>query len=177
MITDPQVLAPVVSLIGLLFFIWAIRHPRTETILGPTADYWELIRRYGLPILGKRLPDTIYTTGNVSEAQFVVRTDLDPEQVEEYLWNSGAKRMPLAAYKSLPDGRESVGSWAYRDSLLADEQLHITLFEAEEGTGIYAHAEPSAINPLTAYRHFASDHVDAKGGVEQARKKLPSELF
>ena len=174
---DPKVLAPVVSLIGLLAFIWAIRHPRTRLILGPPADFWELIRRYGLPLLGKRLSDRIYTTGNVDESQFVVRTDKEPERVEELLWGAGFRRMPLAAFKSLPDGRQSVGSWAYRETLLSDEQLHITLFKAENGAGIYAHSEPNALSPFTAYAHFASDEVDARGGVEQARKQLPSELF
>jgi hypothetical protein len=174
--TDPKVLAPVVSLIGLLAFVWAIRHPRTKLILGPPADFWELIRRYGLPLLGKRLPDRIYTTGNVTESQFVVRTDKSPEQVEEVLWANGYKRMPLAAFKSLPDGRKSVGSWAYRDGPLSDKQLHITLFEAENGTGVYAHLEPSAINPLTAYAHFASDEVDARAGVEAAQKQLIDDL-
>jgi len=176
-ITDPRVLAPVVSLIGLLAFIWAIRHPRTRLILGPPADFWELIRRYGLPVLGKRLPDRIYTTGNVTEEQFVVLSKKGSERVEEELWNAGFRRMPLAAFKSLPDGRKSVGSWAYRDSLLSETQLHITLFDAENGTGIYAHAEPSAINPFTAYAHFASNEVDAKGGVEQAKDRLPESLF
>jgi hypothetical protein len=85
--------------------------------------------------------------------------------------------MPLAALKRLPDGNTEVGSWAFRKTLTADTQLHITLFEVREEVAIYAHLEPSAINPLTAYKHFASAHVDAKGGVEQAREKLPSELF
>ncbi|OTF01862.1 hypothetical protein [Halorubrum sp. SD683] len=102
--------------------------------------------------------------------------DTPPEEVEQILWESDARRMPLAALKRLPmpyAGLVERGSWAWRDGLLVDQQVHVMLFAAGGGqTLVAAHQEANALNPLVAMDHYRGRGYDVPGGERAVRKRL-----
>ncbi len=72
-----------------------------------------------------------YASYELTDRELVGLIDAPPEEVEQLLWDAGAVRQPLAALKTLPDGRKEVGSWAFRDGLLAETQTHVILFDGD----------------------------------------------
>ena len=116
---------------------------------GPRADWIEAIRLYSLPALDPVLERYFGGSGaayQLDDDEFVASVDVDPEVVEERLWELDARRNLLAAAKTVSDGRREIGSWAYRGPPLPDEyQIHVMLFlNGEGGTDIYAHREHSS---------------------------------
>lgn len=176
--TDPApIVASLVSLVAVVLFARALQGPRTRRLLGPAADWWETLRRVGLPLLDRvarrRLPGDHYAAYELREREIVGVIDRPPEAVEQLLWDAGARRMPLAALKSLPDGRVEVGSWAFRESLLARHQTHPILFPAGEGrTLVAAHREANALNPWTAWDHYRGVGLSAEAGERVVRERL-----
>lgn len=142
---------------------------------GPAADYWEGLRRVLLPPLNRLLRDRElgYAAYVLQWEEYVGTLAKDPEAVEQLLWENGFVRNPLAAYKTLPDGTGEVGSWVYRESLLSRTQVHVVLFATENGTAVFAHKEPSAVNPLTAFRHYLGGASDAEAGAAFVLESLP----
>lgn len=137
--------------------------------LGPNADWLERLRASVLPPLDAVLerkfggPGSAYRLGPGEHAAAV---SVSPEVVEERLWELGLRRNPLAASKTVADGRREVGSWAYRGELVADRrQIHIILFQrADGGTDIYAHREfSSAIKWLYRDRSVLRRHYRGVG--------------
>lgn len=172
-----SIAAPLVATAALLATLWAIRQPRSRALLGPAADFWEYVRRGLLPLLDRmlrrRAPGQHYAAYQLSMDEVVGTIDATPEEIEQLLWDAGFRRMPLAALKSLPDGRVERGSWTYRDSLLADRQLHVMLFATAEGqTLVAAHAEANALNPMVAMDHYRGRGYDVPAGERQVRKRL-----
>ncbi|WP_049979352.1 hypothetical protein [Halolamina rubra] len=175
--TPISVVAPLVATAALLGVAWALRQPRSGRLLGPAADFWEYGRRLLLPLLDRLLrrhaPGQHYAAYQLSLDEVVGTIDATPEAVEQLLWESGAKRMPLAALKTLPDGRVERGSWAYRDSLLASKQIHVMLFSAGEGrTLVAAHEEANALNPAVAMDHYRGRGYDVPAGERAVRERL-----
>jgi len=171
------IVASLVSLVALLLFVRALQGSRTRRLLGPTADWWETLRRGLLPLLDRvgrhRLPGDHYASYELPEREIVGVIDASPEEVETMLWDAGAKRMPLAALKELPDGRVEVGSWAFRDSPLARRQVHVMLFATSDGrTLVAAHEEASALNPWTAWDHYRGVGLSAQEGDRKVREWL-----
>lgn len=170
---DPiPIAAGIVSTVALLWFIWALRQPRNTRYVGPAADYWETLRSVALPLLDRHMPGVKwqYTLHN---REYVGRIDAPPEQVETLLWEHGFTRMPLAAFKQLSDGTGESGSWAFRESLTAPEQLHVMLFADQDGTAVYAHMEANALSPFTALAHYRGVGYDPQAGADMLRDKLP----
>lgn len=170
---DPIPIATaVVSTVALLAFVWALRQPRSRRYLGPAADYWETLRSLLLPLLDRRVP-RIKWAYTLHEREYVGRINAPPEEVEQLLWTHGAKRMPLAAFKTLSDGTTEVGSWAFRDSLTAEMQTHVILFPDQDGTAIYAHMEANALSPFDALAHYRGIGYDPEQGEKALRLHLP----
>lgn len=173
-----QLAAPLVATTGLLLTLWALKQPRTRTLLGPAADGWEYARRLVLPLLnrlaGRHLEGRHYASYELTEQEIVGVIDAPVEEVEQILWDAGAVRQPLAALKTLPDGRVERGSWAFRDSLLASKQTHVVLFagDALGETLVAAHREASPINPLTALDHYRGVGLDVDAGERDLRRRL-----
>lgn len=178
--TITPIAASLVSLAALLAFAWAARGPRSRRWLGPAADGWESLRGAVLPtldrLLRRRAPGQHYAAYTLSLDEIVGVIDAPPEEVEQLLWDAGFRRMPLAAYKTLPmpyAGRGEVGSWAYRDGLLASRQTHVMLFRAAEGrTMVAAHEEANALNPWTALEHYRGRGYDVPAGERAVRERL-----
>jgi len=177
--------ASLVATAALLVFLWAARGPRERALLGPAADGWELLRGAVLPaldrLLRRRAPGKLYAAYTLSLTELVGMIDASPEEVEQMLWEAGFRRMPLAAYKTLPipyAGRGEVGSWAYRDGLLASRQVHVMLFAAGEGrTLVAAHEEANALNPFTALEHYRGGGYSPSRGQKQVQTLLPDEVW
>jgi len=179
-ITPVEIAAPLVATTALLLFARALRRPRTRRLLGPAADWWETIRGIVLPLLDRlarrRLPGQHYAAYTLSLDEVVGVIDAPPEEVEQILWERGARRMPLAALKRLPmpyAGSVEVGSWAWRDGLLADQQVHVMLFAAGEGrTLVAAHEEANALSPFRALDHYRGRGYDVPAGEREVRRRL-----
>lgn len=175
-LTALEVAAPLMSLVSLLAFVRALQGPRTREWLGPTADFWELLRRLGLPLLehvATRVPvEGIYVSYELDFKEVVGTIDADPERVEELLWDAGFTRQPLAALKTLPTGETEVGSWAFRDHPLAPTQIHVVLFAKDGRTVLAAHEEYSPLNPWYALAHYQGQGYDAAAGARAVRRRL-----
>ena len=80
-------------------------------------------------------------------------------------------REPISSLKCHRDGRLSAGSWVRRTSILADDQLHVTLFlRDKEAIDVCAHWERSWItHPVEHYRAIG---WDTEEGVRRMRSLL-----
>lgn len=181
-ITPVEIAAPLVATAALLATLWALQQPRTRTLLGPAADGWEILRRLVWPLLDRvarrRLDGGHYAAYELGAKEVVGVIDAPPEEVEQLFWDAGAVRQPLAALKTLPDGRVERGSWAFRSSLLARKQTHVMLFQAPEGrTLVAAHQEANALNPLVAMDHYRGVGMDVNAGEREVRRRLDKEVW
>ena len=165
------ILAAVVAAVALLAYYYA-----PGWVFGADARLWNPIRRLLVPVVDQLLDehggDLDYASYELDNSEHAARVEADVVAVGDALADAGYKRMPLAALKTLPDGRVEAASWARRSSLLARRQTHVILFEADNGVDIYAHEEPNALNPLTAWRHYRGVGYDPAAGVATVRAWL-----
>lgn len=154
----PEDLFPILA--GLVALAGAYAYLRLgREAYGPEADWWEIARRAILPQLNRlaRRNGWGYAAYQLSKDEYLGRIEEDPETFEKRLYEMGAARMPLAAYKYAPgpDRLGEVGSWAWRPWLFSRRQVHLILFPAEDGgTMVFGHEEANAYNPLTAAQHY-----------------------
>ncbi|MFC6767339.1 hypothetical protein [Natrinema soli] len=113
-----------------------------------------------------------YAVSHTTADEYVLTAHCSEEAIEDVLEQVGFSRNPIAALKVRTDGNTSEGSWVWRPSLVADEQLHIVLhdLENESGVDVYAHWECSWIRH--PYRHYLARGYDAEKGVALARHWL-----
>ncbi|GAB3672806.1 hypothetical protein [Halopiger thermotolerans] len=137
-----------------------------------SVDRLTALRRRVCPVLHEiagRFGGYVQCTMHSAEYVGTVERTLDRYRTD--LREMGFRPEPIAALKCHRDGRKSAGSWVFRRSLFADEQLHVTLFRA--GTNAietYAHWEYSWIrHPIDHYRVLVWDTVR---GVETMRSLL-----
>ena len=140
--------------------------------MGHLHDFWEGLRARTLPWLHRWLAVVgAYAEGEVAESSYALTAELDAEALERKLHRLGFVRNPLAAFERRPGGHE-VGSWARRESLLADRQLHVLLFAGPTGaeTDVYAHEEASWITRPVA--HYHKEAIDVIAGVREVRRRF-----
>ena len=148
--------------------------PPFRWTMGPRSRWWEPLRR-GASHLTGRFVDGRAVPREIAGGEYAGTLALPPEEAECLLWTVGFRRNPLARLKTR-DGRPELGSWVYRASPLADRQLHLMLFPGPDGTtDIYAHEEPSSVNPVVGTDHFDGARQNVARGVERARERLPLE--
>lgn len=165
--------APVVAAVFLGITYYQAQRGRR----GPEAEFWEFVRGTAIPLLDRvgRALDIGYAAYTVGYHEYAGTLSMSPEAAESFLYEHGFRRNPLSAYKTLPDGREEQGSWVWRESLIAKKQLHVITFERRNGeTDCYAHWEYSAINPLTALKHYRGVDYSPKKGERLLERKLPA---
>ena len=138
---------------------------------GPQARWWEPLRRGISRGLG-RLYDERAGPREITAGEYAGRLSMSLEEAERLLWTWGFVRSPLSRLKTR-DGDPEVGSWVYRDAPLARRQLHLMLFDGREGIEVYAHEEPSSVNPFVGAAHFDGAGQRVALGVELARERLP----
>lgn len=116
-----------------------------------------------------------YAVTQTTEDEYVATARETQESLEARLSELGFERTPIASLKVRFDGNVSDGSWVYRDSKLADRQLHVVLHELadQHGVDVYAHVEDSWIrHPLA---HLRKKSYSAHGGVSSVRSLLDRE--
>jgi hypothetical protein len=150
--------------------------------LGPDANWWGPLRRTVVPKLDRFLADKgMYAENSADEDEFVGTAARDPEGVEAALYEQGYLWNFAAGLKTGPNGRTEYSSWARRqvqrprlralldgleripalgvpieilESILAYRQVHVTLFDGDGVTHVFAHEEPNAINPMVYVAHY-----------------------
>lgn len=131
-------------------------------------DWIEDLRRL-VPVVGDVYPE--------QHVRSLPKTTV--EEFEKELEEAGFRRNWLAYYKRFDapvskhnlGSDKSAGSWTLKDGLLADYQLHITLFpHIEGGVAVYAHLEYNALkHPL---KHLQEERFSPKHGRRLAREVL-----
>ncbi|MEA1932583.1 MAG: hypothetical protein U9O06_13700 [Euryarchaeota archaeon] len=163
--------APVVATFGLVL-LYGVLQP---THRGPAATFWNRGRAAVLPGLD-RLATRLgvgYAAYELKPREYAGRIDAPVEDVDRLLAAHGFERMPLSAWKTLPDGRSEAGSWARRDGVLADRQLHVMLFRTEDGaTDVYAHDEFNAFHPRYAAEHYHGIDYRPQTGCQQLQELI-----
>lgn len=141
---------------------------------GPAAAWWEPLRRAVSRALGRHLDERLGPRP-ISEGEYAGSLPESLATAEARLWAAGFVRNPFARLKTR-EGAAEHASWVYRDGPLARRQLHLMLFPGPDGTtDVYAHAEPSSVNPLLAGAHLNGVGQNVREGVERARARLPLE--
>lgn len=135
---------------------------------GPEGRWWERLRQ-----IGSRLFGFVNEDGgprSITDGEYAGSLDCDITAAERLLYSKGFIRNPMARLKTR-DGQPEDGSWVYRESPLAPRQLHLMLFENDDGTtDVYAHEELSSVHPLCGPAHFRGDGQSVRAGVERARE-------
>lgn len=136
------------------------------------ADTYNSIRRRVLPGLHSVLDVLVggYALSDTPPEEYVATLDCSQSEAEELLASVGFSRNVFASLKVRVDGNVSDGSWVYRESLLTDYQLHVTIHRAETGIQTYAHWEYSSIRH--PYRHYLAREYSAETGVRMMRSVL-----
>ena len=168
--------APIVAVAGFVL-LYGLLQP---THRGPTATFWNRGRAAVLPTLDSvaRRLRLGYAAYELADGEYAGRIDAPLEDVDTLLAAYGFERMPLSAWKTLPDGRTEAGSWARREHPLAERQLHVMLFRTGDGaTDCYAHEEFNAFHPKYAADHYHSVDYDPPAGCRQIRELLGDEII
>ena len=140
--------------------------------MGRSSDIYNSARRRLLPGLHSVLDLVIggYALSDTPPEEYVGTLDCSESEAETALAALGFTRNLFASLKVRVDGNVSDGSWVYRDSLCADNQLHVTIHRAENGVRVYAHWESSSIRH--PYRHYLAREYSAETGVRMMRSTL-----
>ena len=147
----------------------SIRIPKR--LLGADDDWIEVVRKTAHDTLDPYLK-RLETSREVCLEQYVGRIQIDEESFEEVLEQLGFIRNPLAYYKYTPEDRPSTGSWVLLSGdgpikIRSGRQLHITIYESEDGIDVFAHNEFDwREHPV---RHLREEIILYELGVEQAQ--------
>lgn len=137
-------------------------------------DLVNAVRRSFLPQVHYLLRGTFggYAVSHTTVDEYALTARCSEARLEAILDELDFSRNPIASLKVRIDGNTSEGSWVWRPSPLADNQLHIVLHELEDGSGVdvYAHWECSWVRH--PYKHYVARGYDAEIGVELARRWL-----
>ncbi|WP_134669310.1 hypothetical protein [Halorussus marinus] len=127
--------------------------------LGPSLT--RLARTFGQPEY--RLLDTEYV-GTIEQPL---------DEFTETLREHGFEWDPLAWYHRPPVGAEPNGSWTYRQSRLADRQLHVILIaHSPEYLDVFAHEEYNWLrHPI---KHIRQVGIDREAGSSTMRRWIES---
>jgi hypothetical protein len=111
-----------------------------------------------------------YAMTSNTEEEYVGTVQLPEEEFEKVLAAAGFQRNVVSSLKVRVDGNVSNGSWALRESPLADRQLHVILHNVDESVEVYAHWEYSWItHPI---KHYRAVGCEPETGVEMTRQIL-----
>jgi hypothetical protein len=157
----------------------------TRRRLGPNADWLETIRGLALPVIDPVLERVVGGAGakyELTDAEHAGHLTATPETVEQRLWDKGCRRNPVAAFKTIDDGREEVGSWVYRGEDVDERrQVHVMLFRTPDGgTDVFAHEEYSSAlgwlvrDPRVLRKHYRAVDYDPAAGVKWAQSRFKS---
>jgi len=166
------------AVVGTLVFLRARYGPITSV-------RWQPIRRLVVPVLNwaakRYLGSDWYATSQRDRDEHVASVDLAPDELLDDLEAAGYEPQPLASLSVDWAGRMEVASWCRyygpkpfpaAPYWLRERQVHVRLFETDEGTALAAHAET---NPWRADRwqdHYRSESID----VQEGRRLVAADL-
>lgn len=111
-----------------------------------------------------------YAMTDNTEEEYVGTVDLPQSALETLLREAGFRRNVVSSLKVRVDGNVSDGSWAWRESPLADWQLHVILHDIGDSVEAYAHWEYSwYTHPI---KHYAATDCSPETGVRMTRELL-----
>lgn len=133
--------------------------------MGRPADAYNAFQRRIFPGIHGVLDVAVggYALSDTPPEEYVGTLHCSESEVEELLDSLDFTRNLVASLKVRVDGNVSDGSWVYRESILADHQLHVILHQTETGVETYAHWEYSSIRH--PYRHYLARDYSAEKGV------------
>jgi len=187
MIDSPiEILAPLVALIvAYVFFYEGLIYN-----VGNNGTFWSTVRSV-LPYVDDEARDVgFYTQYTVSEDELVGIWDVQREDAVNELHSKGFIDAPLAAHKEDWKGRQevaSLGHYGYHGeeieswpklkrflmmAFVIQKQLHVTMFEDDDGLVVTAHYENSPYNVQRAYKHLRGKNYDVEKGVSMVTEKL-----
>lgn len=159
-------------------------------LLDADDDWQEGFRGYWFPRIhhilegfGDLIGVPLYAVGTTGFDQYVAKLDEVEEAIEEEFVDMGFRRNPVACFKSLPDGRDSEGSWVLLhedapDFVAPGMQLHVTMYERKDrqpGRELYAHYEDDwRVAPLA---HLRGKNLSVTAGVEIAHDYFDQKSF
>lgn len=138
--------------------------------MGRPADIYNAMRRRLWPGIHSLLDVGVggYALSDTPPEEYVCTLQCTEPEVEQMLRELGFSRNIFASLKVRVDGNVSDGSWVYRESVLADHQLHVILHQTDAGVETYAHWEYSSIRH--PYRHYLARDYRADKGVRIMRR-------
>jgi hypothetical protein len=151
-VNQPDVAAAIGAIVVLAALM--MRH-----FLGPKSDWVESARTRWFTRLHEALSLVGgYATIEKYKKEYVASVTISEDELERVLYQGGYHRNLGAAkkYRAGSDGEDiwAIGSWAHRESLMADMQDHATLFpgHGEYTVDIYHHRETSWVaHPIKHY--------------------------
>jgi len=181
-----EILAPIVALVvAYIFFYEGLIYN-----VGKDGVFWSTIRSV-LPYIDDEARDVgFYTQYNVKEEEMAGRFNMQRADAIQLLYGKGLMDAPLAAHKEDWQGRreiasvahygydaEEIESWSKLKRFLmmafvVEKQLHITLFEGDDGVIVTGHYEDSPYNVRRAYKHLRGKNYDVERGVSMIQDKL-----
>lgn len=104
----------------------------------------------------------------IRRTEYVGTVHVPIENLEAHLQAGGFTWAPFSLYHRTPTGTSTDGSWTYRPSVLAGQQLHVILFaQSPDRIDVYAHKEYNWLrHPL---KHAKQTGIRRKEGADQMR--------
>lgn len=132
--------------------------PRRARKLEPLRSrVWRALHPLSGPV-GKRIPPTGEPRDLVREKdsdEYVATVSCSQKKLEKALYKNGWRWNPISTkkWRAHSSGKQySKNSWVYRSSLFAPRQLHVYIFENEDGSlDIYVHQEPNFVSQPRAH--------------------------
>lgn len=130
---------------------------RLRRAVGPWID--RVARAVGQPVV------------HIRSSEYAGTAHCRIDDLEAHLSQAGFHWDPISLYHFTPLGTRADGSWVYRDSPLADRQLHAVLFaQNEDRVDVYGHYEYSWIrHPI---RHALQEDIRHEEGGRRMRAHL-----
>lgn len=130
------------------------------------------LRRAILPPID-RLKEALgggYAVSKTTEDEYAATVYCDPDTLHSVMRDLGFSTGLVSALKVRPDEALEANNWVRRESLFADEQLHVVSHHDGETIDLYAHSEASKLaHPI---RHYRTVGYSAEKGIEELRTLL-----
>lgn len=123
------------------------------------------------PWLDRAVRSVVPETYRVYPSAYAGTIERPIEDLESRLSEYGFRWNPVSMYHYTPLGNQTNGSWVYRESALADRQLHAVLVrQGSERVDVYAHEEYNwHRHPL---KHLRDAGIDRDRGSHRMRRVL-----
>lgn len=182
---DEQTLVTILAPLIALGFTYLVFQKGGKALLGPEFSFWNPLRRALIPVLDTQFGGRFgKIETSVRETEYAATIHAPLDEIESWLAEDGAYRLPLASVASTPDGRTETSSWTWHKAW-SRRQLHPRTFVAHPdrerdgvlSSDVYVHEEPAAAHPFTAAKHYRGEDINHALGVDMFLEKLRESPF